>query len=220
VSKQQDQQQVIRSGSRFHRSVLPEPIAAIVGKPPILSTESPEQFWSLLNRIALAAQPLDTIEWFAIWFETVKIWEVIRLYRTRVGIVDMARLKVLESILEWVGNHPACTCEPAKLRELAAGLFNRVGKARDDLMEFLATLGIDEDAITAEAIASRLPELERIDRMIAVAELGRNTILRETLFYRMEFVKRFRGASQAVTVAFNDLLVAESGTVAGGADTP
>jgi hypothetical protein len=186
-------------------SVLPEHIARLVGKPPVLSSESEEEFWSLLERFATSREPQDSIEWFAVWSYIVKTWELLRYYKARAAMIDSARPQVVEWILEWIAAHPGCDRTQDEVRKLAAGVFNTPGKAKEELMAFLATFGIGEDAITAECIASRLPELERIDRMIAMAEFARNGILREMLFYRGEFVERFRLPSTAVPSDFEKL---------------
>jgi hypothetical protein len=206
-------QQLLSSPSQS--PVFPAQIARIFGKPPILSTESAQAFHSLLSRFAGSLQPMDEIEWFAVWNYTVKTWELLRHYRIRAGIVDMARNEAIYSILEWIGNKPGFESDASKMGSLADGLFNRPGKARDDLLSLLGTYGIDEDAITAEAVILRLHELEAVDRLIALAEAGRNAILRETLFYRQEFATRFREVPGALDLQAQEMPLVESTGEAG-----
>src|ERR1700730_2251839 len=72
-------------------ATLPTPLAPALGKQPILKTESTEDFNWMFNRFATRLQPRDDIEVFSVWCFTIKSWEILRYYRIRTGIVDMAR---------------------------------------------------------------------------------------------------------------------------------
>jgi hypothetical protein len=183
-------------GALVGPAALPAQLARIFGKPPILKTESIEDFNLMFNRFAATLRPRDDIESFSVWFYAIKSWELLRYYRIRTGIVDMGRNEAVYFILERIGNRPGSKSIEPKLVALAEGLFQRPGKARDDLIAFLSTYDIDEDAITAEAVSLRLRELESVDRMIGSVEAGRNVIVREMIFYRQEFATRFREAER------------------------
>ena|SRR5260370_15211135 len=118
-------------------TALPAQLARIFGRPPILKTESVEDFNFMFNRFAATLRPRDDIESFSVWFYTIKSWELVRYYRIRAGIVDLGRNEAVYSILEWIGNRPGSDSIEPRLVALAEGLFQRPGKARDDLIAFL-----------------------------------------------------------------------------------
>lgn len=165
----------------------------LLGKPPLLRTEPLKEFFSLFERFSAALQPRDLIEAISVWFYTIKTFELVRAYRIRTGIVERARTEAVYSILEWIGNLPMADVSLQEtVLAFAKTLFHTPGKARDELLEFLAKFDIDEEAITAEAVKLSLEKLEIIDRSIALIEAGRNAMMHEMLFYRQELRPRFR----------------------------
>lgn len=128
----------------------------------------------------------------SVWFYTVKTFELLRLYRIRVGIVERARREAVFVILEWIANRSTSESLAATIVELANSLFHQPGKAREELLAFLQQYDIDEEAITVEAVRLCLRELESIDRSIALTEASRSAIKREMLLYRQELGPRLR----------------------------
>jgi hypothetical protein len=50
---------------RLHQSAppIPDDILALLGDPPVLSTEEPKTYWALLDRVTALIKPRNVIEW-------------------------------------------------------------------------------------------------------------------------------------------------------------
>ena len=62
----------------------------------------------------------------------------------------------------------------------------------------LASAGLTMDAVMAQTLSHKLDDLERIERMIATAEVRRNVILREIDWHREMLGQALRRAVQQV----------------------
>jgi hypothetical protein len=64
--------------------------------------------------------------------------------------------------------------------------------------KILASANLSVDAILAETLSIKLDDIERIDRMIAIAEARRNSILREIDRHRGVLSQNLRRVIQGV----------------------
>jgi hypothetical protein len=113
-------------------------------------------------------------------------WEIHRYRLAKSRLIDGARKEALQAILESI-------LEPDDFEHAIDSSLEAAAKAREwytdddvkkELLELMSRYGIDEDMITAEAIALRSRELAQFDIMIASAEKRRNEMLREISLYR------------------------------------
>ena len=107
-------------------------------------------------------------------------------------IINGAFLAALQGLLEQLLNRrdfdPAFDHEEAA-EELARGWFANQ-RAKSQVATLLRKFGLDEGAIEAEAIRSRAEDLERLDRMLALAELRRSKALHCLADYRQSQADR------------------------------
>ena len=73
------------------RQVIPDEIKVLFGKPPLLYNENLGHYMRLLEKIALAVEPKNTIEYF--WVKDIAdlTWEIRRLRRFVAAIIDSAK---------------------------------------------------------------------------------------------------------------------------------
>jgi hypothetical protein len=81
---------------------------------------------------------------------------------------------------------------------LANAWFSRETSAIKRVEKILASAEVSVDAIMAETLSIKLDDIERIDRMIAIAEARRNAILREISRHREMLSQNLRRAVQDV----------------------
>ncbi len=74
---------------------------------------------------------------------------------------------------------------------------------KEGLVALLARYGLDEKAITAQAFALRSRELEKLEHMLASAELRRSSMLREIGSYRDGLSWRLRSGIEIVDEEFS-----------------
>ena len=80
-------------------AAIPANILALFGQPPLLSDESKTQYDELLCGFAGSVEARDIIEWF--WVKDIAdlTWEILRMRRFKVGIIDVAKKSALEAIM-------------------------------------------------------------------------------------------------------------------------
>jgi hypothetical protein len=71
--------------------LIPAEVRALFGDPPILSTEDAKLYWSMLGQFAKCVEPQDIIEW--LWVKDVVdlSWEISRLRRLKIDLIEIQR---------------------------------------------------------------------------------------------------------------------------------
>jgi hypothetical protein len=141
-----------------------------------------------LARVSGAIKPTDIIE--EIWTRDIVAltWEALRQRRARTALLTANRYAGLKRVLS-----PLCGTEAYDLAEQWA---RREGEAVAAVDRHLATAGLTMDAVMAETMAKEIELVEKMDRMIASAEIRRNATLREIERRRSDFAVRLRQATQ------------------------
>ncbi len=117
-------------------------------------------------------KPVDVIE--EIWVHDVVdlAWEALRLRRLKASLMTVAAHEGLARVLMPLLDFSAAS-------NLAAQWAARESGAVDRVDTLLAEAGISMEAIAAQTLAARIDDVERIDRMIMLAEMRRAAALRE-----------------------------------------
>ena len=186
-------------------AALPEPAAplALLGPPPLFEAEDTAAYDELLVRISGTVKPADIFE--EIWVRDIVdlVWEAFRLRRLKAHLMTAVAHKGLREILE-----PLIGWTDA--RNLAEAWAARERSAIKQADELLASAGLTMDAVMAQSLSLKLNDIERIDRMIAAAEMRRNAILREIDRHRTTWGQELRRAAQQAEEAGFKLIEAQS----------
>jgi len=165
---------------------------ASFGPPPLLEGEDTAAYDELLVRLSGTVKPADIFE--EIWVRDIVdlVWEAFRLRRLKANLMTAAAHQGLRQILE-----------PLTLswRELARSWASRDRTAIKRVDELLASAGQTMEAVMAATLSVKLNDIERIDRMIATAEVRRNAILREIDRHRATWGQNLRRAVQQIEEA-------------------
>jgi hypothetical protein len=160
--------------------------------PCLTITEPADEFASMCEQVNQAIEPAGVIERMYAEDVIALTWEILRWRRSKAGIINGAFLAALQGLLEQLLNRrdfdPAFDHEEAA-EELARGWFANQ-RAKSQVATLLRKFGLDEGAIEAEAIRSRAEDLERLDRMLALAELRRSKALHCLADYRQSQADR------------------------------
>lgn len=191
---------------RLMNSIDPEPLTtlaslqeragrlALFGPPPLLEGEDTAAYDELLVRISGAVKPADILE--EIWVRDVVdlVWEAFRLRRLKANLMTAVAHEGVERILTprlgWSSAH-----------DLAKAWARRERSAIKQVDELLASAGLTMDAVMAQTLSLKLDDIDRIDRMIATAEVRRNAILREVDRHRTTWGQNVRRAVQQIEAA-------------------
>ena len=162
----------------------------LFGPPPLFDGEDTEIYDQLLKEISTAVTPADIFE---------KIWvrdlvdltiEVLRLRRLKVNLMMTNAYKGLtETLLPLVGRMQAET--------LAEGWAARKSDVVEEVNKTLTSAGLSStDSILAETFCLKVNDIERIEHMMALAEMRRNSTLREIDRHRQTLGQKLRRAAQ------------------------
>jgi hypothetical protein len=176
--------------SKRNEFLIPKDTAALFGYAPILKTEDDEIYWNCMKRMAKCVETQDIIEW--LWLKDVVdlSWEILRLRRLKIDLVEIDRDNRNASI-EWGRKHadepysdlPGTRPTPPTPAQIEA----RKNKP------FL-----DTDADSAALLFRHIEEYERIEQLLTSAELRRDRILREIELRRDHMGRRLRAASDEI----------------------
>jgi hypothetical protein len=181
-------------GNKARAGLSKEESARFFGPPPLIAGEDQAQYEAMRDQISAAVGPLDFLE--EIWVNDVVnlIWEMQRLRRLRAALLHAAAPEGVHHILKWVvGKY----CDEKWAVEWAA----RKPEAVATVERTLAKAGLTMDAVMAQTLALKIDEVERIDRMVASAEIRRNVALREIDRHRTTLGAALRKAADEVVDA-------------------
>ena len=158
------------------------------GPAPLFEGEDSAGYDELLARVSGAIKPSDIIE--EIWIRDIVAltWEALRLRRVRAALLTAKRHVGVKQLLR-----PLYGTEVYDLSEQWA---RREGEAVAAVDRHLATAGLTMDAVMAETMLAEIELVEKMDRMIASAEIRRNATLREIERRRSDFAARLRQATK------------------------
>ena len=170
-----------RVGGATARQVIPDEIQVLFGEPPILYNENRGHYMRLLETITLEVEPKGPIEWFWVKDITDLDWEIRRLRRIQVAIIDLGQKAALTRLfkisIDDGQRSPEAVSEQAVKH--AHNFMTGNAEVKKKLRALLETRGFDDEAIRAEAFHLHIEPIETISRMIAAIEVRRDKILRE-----------------------------------------
>jgi type IV secretory pathway VirB4 component len=178
-------------------------------KSKLLITESREEFNTLLDAIEDDIKPQGAIEQMYVHEICCIAWEILRLWRCKVAIINSAYRSALDLLITRLSMQPnqykldereklAQTLERNKLAEDLAHAWFTDEDAKKRVSQLLNQFGLDESAIEAEAIKSRYTDLERLDRLLTSLESRRNRALRSVIAYHASLAERLRESTDRI----------------------
>jgi hypothetical protein len=152
-------------------------IRDVLGAPPLLAGEDLGAYETLHARVVKALTPTDVIE--EIWANDVAdlTWEAHRWRRLKVDLVFAAAHEGVNEILTPM-------LDEVDRTDLVKAWASGDIRSRRRAASALRRAGMSAGAITAMTQLVKIDALEKIDRLIALAERRRNLTLREVDRYR------------------------------------
>jgi hypothetical protein len=174
------------------------PCRALLGPRPLIDGEDGTNYDSIWERISGDVAPKDFVE--EIWVRNVVdlVWESIRLRHLKSQLLRAAAheglAQVLTPLLDW-----------ARANQLSRQWALGEEEATAETERLLDRAGLTIDAVMAQTLAARIDDVERIDRMVTIAEARRDAVLREILSRRAAFGQALRRAGEAIDAEFEDV---------------
>jgi hypothetical protein len=171
-----------------------------LARPPLLMTESADEFAALLAALRQEIKPNGMIENIYLEDLAAIVWEIQRLRRCKAGIVNnnfRAALKSLLNQLLVTPNILERIESEAEAEALADGWFVS-RKAEKRVRAILRQFDLDETAIEAEAIRQSWSDLELIDKMQMSLRSRLDKALRSVADYRDGLARQMRQSSDRI----------------------
>ena len=178
--------------------------STVFGPPLLIQGEDGEAHELLQRGISAAVKPVDVIE--RIWVRDIVdlSWECLRIRRLKTALLNRAMIKGLDEVLR-----PKLGYEQASV--LAGAWAAREKEALEEVDAHLASMGTTLEAAAAIGFQNNIGSIERMDRLIASAEMRRNSALREIERHRQSFGKALQQASDDVVEGEFEDVVPEHG---------
>jgi hypothetical protein len=171
----------------------------LLPKLPLLITESADEFDALRDAFEREIKPRGIIEQMYVHDISAIVWEILRLRRCKVIIINSAFRSALEYLLVQLLKGPGQYGYEVedKAKALAQAWFTDQ-EAKKQVSEMLARFDLDESAIEAEAIRRSSSDLELLDRMLTSLESRRNKALGCVAEYRVSLGQQLRESTDRV----------------------
>src|SRR5215475_1868686 len=171
---------------------------ALLPKLPLLISESADEFDALRDAFEQEIRPRGIIEQMYVHDICSIVWEILRLRRCKVVIINSAFRSALENLLMQLrqpGQQDFEARDPA--RKLAHAWFTDK-EAQKQVSETLRRFDLDESAIEAEAIRRSSSDFELLDRMLTSLESRRNKALGCVAEYRASLAHQLRESADRI----------------------
>jgi hypothetical protein len=171
----------------------------LLPKSPLLITESADEFDALRDAFEQEIKPRGIIEQMYVHDISSIVWEILRLQRCKVVIINAAFRRALENLLEQLlrqANEDEFDVED-EAQALAQAWFTDQ-EAKKQVSELLSRVKLDESAIEAEAIRRSSSDLELLDRMLISLESRRNKALGCVAEYRASLGHQLRESADRI----------------------
>ena len=171
----------------------------LLPKLPLLITESAEEFDALRDAFEREIKPRGIIERMYVHDICAIVWEILRLRRCKVMIINSAFRSALEHLLVELLRRPGQDgyYVKDKAQALAHAWFTDQ-EAKKQVSETLSRFDLDEFAIGAEAIRKSSADLELLDRMLTSLESRRNKALGCIAEYRASLGQQLRESADRI----------------------
>ncbi|MHC2107058.1 HNH endonuclease signature motif containing protein [Methylobacterium sp. CM6246] len=178
---------------------IPAHLDFLFAERPLLPGEDADQYDALLRSIVKQVKPVDVIE--AIWVKDVidLIWEAKRLRRWRRQILVQARLEAAENLIRQARDNISPILRNSATDQtpgsLAAGWATNKQIEKAEVETMFSARGITSNDVDAHGFLLSLPAIERIDRLVSMADHRRDALLREIERKRASFGEQVRRAT-------------------------
>ena len=172
---------------------------ALLPKLPLLITESADEFDALREAFEQEIKPRGIIEQMYMHDICCIVWEILRLRRCKVVIINSAFRSALEHLLVQLLKEPGQYNYDVEdeAETLAHGWFADQ-EAKKQVSEILSRFDLDEAAIEAEAIRRSSPDLELLERMLTSLESRRNKAFGCVAEYRASLAHQLRESADRI----------------------
>jgi hypothetical protein len=171
----------------------------LLPKLPLLITEAADEFDALRDAFEQEIKPRGIVEQMYVHDISSIVWEILRLRRCKVAIINSAFRSALQDLLKQVLRQPGQYeyQVEGEAQTLAQAWFTDQ-EAKKEVSEILSRFDLDDSAIEAEAVRRSSSDLELLDRMLTSLESRRNKALGCVAEYRASLGHQLRESADRI----------------------
>jgi hypothetical protein len=171
----------------------------LLPKLPLLITESADEFDALRDAFEREIKPRGVIEQMYVHDISSIVWEILRLRRCKVVIINAAFRTALEILLVQLLKQPGqYEHEVRGEAQVLAEAWFTDKEVKKQISEMLNQFELDESVIEAEAIRKSSSDLELLDRMLTSLESRRDKALGCVVQYRASLAHQLRESADRI----------------------
>jgi hypothetical protein len=184
------------------RPAVPAHLEFLFDDRPLVPGDNSEHYDAIRNSIIQQVKPADVVE--AIWVKDIidLIWEARRVRRWRNQTLVQARMKAVAELIRpaFERANPIFIdgITGPSADALAAGWAVGNASCTNQVENYLREQNLTAENITAHAFLMNLPAMERIDRLMSLADQRRDSLLHEIERKRTSLAEQLREASSAI----------------------
>jgi hypothetical protein len=176
---------------------------------PLLRTEAATDLVRILDAVIEEVKPRGIISEMLVDDYAYFVWEICRLRRWKAAIIENAFYDALKAILwdilrsplTWGFEFEGGEEDEAETADTLTQKWFIDDAIKQQILELLGNLNLDETAIEAEAMRRSSGDLEVLDRMLASVESRRDKTLRAITEYHGNFALQLRKAANQIIEA-------------------
>jgi hypothetical protein len=171
----------------------------LLPKLPLLITESADEFDALRDAFEREIKPRGVIEQMYVHDISSIVWEILRLRRCKVVIINAAFRTALEILLVQLLKQPGqYEHEVRGEAQVLAEAWFTDKEVKKQISEMLNQFELDESVIEAEAIRKSSSDLELLERMLTSLESRRDKALGCVVQYRASLAHQLRESADRI----------------------
>ena len=178
--------------------LVPSEILGLLGDPPLVRGEDPEDYHRLFNQLAATIDPQDFVEWIFTKDILDLVWEIKRWRGVKSAFFETELLRsgshLVKELLEDAAGGFVYDGR-GEARQLVARANTGDQESQNKISDLLTTNGLGQNAILSHALVYKLNDVERLEKLIASAEKRRDDLLKSIDIRRQTLAKRLKQAS-------------------------
>lgn len=150
-------------------------VSALLKRPLLLSGEGKPDYDALLTAVSNVVKPDDVVDHMLMSDAVYHQWNLLRLRRLSAGLINATKTEALRIVLTPL----TADSFDSDAESLASKFTKGEEDATKTVDELLKSAELTFDSVMGEAMALKIDEIERLDRMAIAAQACRDAALRE-----------------------------------------
>lgn len=164
--------------------------------------ETEADYDALFRALNAEIAPSSCLEWLHLKHLVDLTWEIHRYRRLKVDMINLARVEATTALLTPILSIGVDSLEaygiPGRARKIAEALERGSDKEYEQAVKILSAHGLSLDDVTTQAMILSLPNIERLDRLIASAEARVVLLIRDVARLKDAFATRFQETADTI----------------------